>query len=116
MSSESPTTPPGPERAYDRLHRRNVELQARVEAAEARAVRLQILADRAYPGLEPSGYCSALHNPGQDAYTCTVCYPDLRALIAAHNDLKQKAWAQRDRAVEALATLREAVASALTSG
>lgn len=51
---------------------------------------LKILADRAYPGLKPTGVCSRYHEA--QCVNCTVCYPDLNELITVHNELKQKAW------------------------
>lgn len=54
---------------------------------------VRALAERAYPHLLPSGYCSRVHSSEDEMARCTVCFPDLRALIDAHNDLKQKAWA-----------------------
>lgn len=56
------------------------------------AENLRLLAERAYPGLEPSRFCSMAHATEDEQVRCTICYPDLRALIDAHNDLKQAAW------------------------
>lgn len=53
---------------------------------------IRVLAERAYPGLKPSGLCSRLHHePGTDV-SCQTCYPDLWALIIEHNRLKHLAW------------------------
>lgn len=54
---------------------------------------LLLLARRAYPGLRPTGLCSRLHHgPGDSPYDCSTCFPDLPALLATHNRLKQEAW------------------------
>jgi hypothetical protein len=50
------------------------------------------LAERAYPGLKPSGYCSRIHTDEDEQVACTICYPVLHTLITAHNDLKHRAW------------------------
>lgn len=52
---------------------------------------MKALVDRAYPGGK-SGMCSR-HGPGlDDAVECTICFPDVWALIREHNRLKQAAW------------------------
>jgi hypothetical protein len=33
-----------------------------------------------------------MHADAAEAAACTICYPDLKALIAEHNHLKQLAW------------------------
>jgi len=45
---------------------------------------LQTLAQRAYPGLKPSGFCSRGHRGEPLPVDCTICYPDLRSLQVAH--------------------------------
>jgi hypothetical protein len=51
---------------------------------------LLILASRAYPNLERSGLCS--QHQTELEVNCTICYPDLWALIEEHCRLKQEAW------------------------
>lgn len=69
----------------------------RSKPTDLTAEELRTLAERAYPGLKPSGLCSnPSHWPGRKGgkinVECTTCFPDVLALIDAHNDLKQKAW------------------------
>lgn len=97
------------ENAYNRARESYPQKLASLESdlftITAERDRLRILAERAYPNLNASGLCSRRH---ESAYECTVCYPDLRALITAHNKLKQEAWAERDRLREAI-SLRDCV-------
>lgn len=80
-----------------------------------RAERWRILAERHYPDLKPSGHCSVHHPKGECPASCTTCFPDWRALTAAHCDLKLKAWSdnatltsERDAAIRERDELREA--------
>ena len=46
--------------------------------------RLRTLAERAYPGLKPSGLCSRSHSDERPDYKCTICFPDWNALLMGH--------------------------------
>ena len=43
---------------------------------------IKILAERAYPGLKRSRYCSAHREDGN--YKCQICYPDYQKLLEEH--------------------------------
>lgn len=61
----------------------------------------QILAERAYPN-GASGLCSHLHHGPGESVHCTICFPDVWALIEAHNRLKHLAWDRLRELGEAL--------------
>lgn len=50
------------------------------------------LAKRAYPGLKHSGACSRHRDDGH--FECTICYPDLNALIDEHMAVFNKVYDQ----------------------
>jgi hypothetical protein len=66
----------------------------------------EILVERAYPGLRPSGLCSYIHSSREEAY-CSTCFVDLNALIAEHCRLKLEAWEERDKLVKLLTKMVE---------
>jgi hypothetical protein len=77
-----------------------------LSSLELSSEEIRALAERAYPGLTPSGFCSYSHGSTAAAVACTVCYPDLRALIDEHVRVRQEQVAQltieRDEVREAL--------------
>jgi hypothetical protein len=56
--------------------------------------KLRILANRAYPRLERSLFCSKSHGDDKFPVECKVCYPDLPALLLEHvrinNNLREE--------------------------
>jgi hypothetical protein len=73
--------------------RDQTDVVSRAVLGAGKLEKYRILAERAYP--EPSGLCSR-HRDDYPA-ECRTCYPDLNALIAEHNRLKQEAWLEIQR-------------------
>lgn len=58
------------------------DMRRALEAGPTLNEGMAVLALRAYPSLKKSGVCSAHRENHQ--FSCTTCYPDPNALLAAH--------------------------------
>lgn len=67
----------------------------RIEELELENEWLRILAERAYPGLLASGFCSAHQESGH--YECKTCYPDLRAMLNLNAKVSAKLRVENER-------------------
>ena len=63
---------------------RIAELQAKLAEAERERDALRILAERNYPGLKRSGFCSKIHGNDPLPVKCSTCYPTWPALCQEH--------------------------------
>jgi hypothetical protein len=77
------------------------QLAAAVSPLTDERDRLRALAERNYPGLEPSGICSRGHD-GRTDYLCRICFPSWRALVTEHAKVNRELAAERDRLRAAL--------------
>ena len=53
---------------------------------------IEVLARRAYPDLKHSGFCSRHLADGH--FDCHICYPDPKALLAAHMAVSNKLYSE----------------------